>query len=245
MNYKIDKSLIITVVIVAAVLLGVNMILTSLNPNTDTVNVQGNARISVVPDLVSVNFAVETKGKTSIEAKDANSKILNQLIQNLENEGFDRSEIETMNFNIYQDYTWNNGERKENGFKATHSVRVEVDAEDTQLLSKVVDRGVDAGAMVNNINFELTIAKQNEAKAQALKLAAQDAKLKAESLAAGFDKKLGKLVSTSTNDFGYRPWNVYSAGAKMDMAVVEEAVSNIQPTEQDVSVTVSAVYKIR
>ena len=83
-------------------------------------------------------------------------------------------------------------------------------------------------------------------------MAAQDAKIKAEAIAEGFGMEVGKLQSVSMSEFGYTPWNLYTArAAGMDMAVEEVAAdakmetASITPSEREVSAYVSAVYKLK
>ena len=101
--------------------------------------------------------------------------------------------------------------------------------------------------MLSYINFELSTQKQNEYKAQALEMAGQDARTKAQAIASGLDKRLGKLVSVSTSDFSYQPWNIYSARADYssgDVAEAKLAATNIQPGSQEVNARINVVYKI-
>jgi hypothetical protein len=242
---KVDKSITITIIVVATILLVTAMVLNSFAPQTETVQVQGVSEITVVPDLISINFNIETKGKNASIAKDSNSEILNKLIEELGILGISRAEIQTVNFNVYQNYDWTTGKRIENGYIATHSVKVNIDADKTDLVGKILDAGIDAGAGVSYINFELTQETQNEVKAQALELAAKDAKNKAESLASGFNKRLGSLVSISTSDWGYSPWLAYEGSGLKASSDITEVASNIQPSEQEISAYVTAVYKIR
>lgn len=214
----------------------------------NTVNVEGVATVSAMPDIISVYFNIQTEGETSSEAKDSNSEILNDLLTALILEGFDRDEIVTENFNIYPNYKWVNDERIEDGFRATHSVKVEISSEESDKLGSIVDAGVDAGAGINYINFELSQELQNQYKAEAMKLAAEDAQIKADSVAEGFGLKTGKLVSVQVSDFGYYPWNVYSSGGMgimEDAAFAKEAATNIQPGEKDVTARISATFKLR
>src|SRR6056297_435863 len=215
---------------------------------TDIVNVHGIASVKAMPDLITVYFNIETEGETTTDARDANSEILNDLIDSLIEEGFEREDIVTENFNIFENCEWTEGSRECNGYKATHSVKVELSIDEQDLIGTVVDAGIDAGAEVSYINFELTQESQNEYKAKAMKIAAEDATIKAESVAEGFDKKIGKLVSVQVNEFGYYPWNVYSAraGGMVDEDVMaKEAASNIQPGEKEISATVSASFKLK
>jgi len=249
---KIDKSVQITLIIIAGIIILAMMgyaAFQSIIPATNTVTGNGEATIKAVPDLVGVYFNIETTGKTSQEAKDANSEIFSDLKTSLLNKGFSKEEIQTQNFNVYPDYEWVNGKRIQKGYKATHSIKVEFSTKDSEKISEVIDAGVDAGAGISYINFELSQELQNQYKAEALKLASQDARIKAESIAIGLEKKLGKLVSVSSSDFGYRPWILYET--REDATVSEiakeatEEVAGIEPSEKDITARVTAVFKLK
>jgi len=247
---KMENSVKITGIIAVAVILivviGINSF-SQFNPR-NTITAQGFSEIDVMPDLVTVYFNVETSGDTATEVKDANAEIVDNLIVELIKIGFSRDEIQTSNFNVYPDYEWNNGRRTEKGYKATHNLKVEMSTDESGKIGDVIDAGVDSGALLSYINFELSTELQNTYKAQALEQASQDARIKAESVAKGLDKSLGSLVSVSTSDFNYYPWRAYSMEDSSVGATVEEAklaATNIQPSEQTVSASVSVVYKIR
>jgi len=254
MEQKLDNSVKITIIIVLAVLILAFMVIylfkSAIFPYDikNKITVEGVATVDAVPDLVAVYFNIETQGNTSSEAKDANAEIVDNLETELIKLGLERKEITTQNYNIYQDYDWINGRRTEKGFKAVHTIRIELKSDKLDLVGDVVDAGVDAGAGINSINFELSQELQNEYKAQAMKLAAQDAKIKAESVAEGFNKKVGDLVSTSINDFGYYPWSIYSyAGGSMaeERDLAKEATTSIQPGEQEITARISAVFEMK
>lgn len=244
-----EKSVKITLIISGVILVLALMLMigfNSLMPDTNTISVTGLAKVATIPDLVTVNFIAETSGQTSQEATQKNSEVIDELITSLVKEGFERKDIQTQNFNVYPDYKWINNQRIENGYKATHQIRVELSTDRSDLIGDVIDAGVAAGAGVSYINFELTQEKQNTLKAEAMKLAAQDAKIKAEAVAEGLGKKTGKIVSLSVDDFGYRPWSVYSGNAMLESAAeAKVATTNIAPSEQEIQASVRAVYKIR
>lgn len=249
---KGKNNAIIMTSIICGVILIVSLValitLRGVTSGENTVNVQGIATVKAMPDLITVYFNVETKAETSIEAKNDNSEILNRLIDALIAQDFERKDIVTENFNIYQDYEWTDEGRKDKGFKATHSVKVELSIDEEDKIGPVIDAGVNAGALISYINFELTQESQNKYKAEAMKLAAEDARIKAESVALGFGKNVGKLVNVQVNDFGYSPWNVYSAkgmGIAEDAVMAQEAASNIQVGDKEISATISATFKLR
>jgi uncharacterized protein YggE len=201
-----------------------------------------------VPDKVSLNFNVETKGATSKEANDKNAEIVDDLITALVKEGFARADIQTTGFSIYEDIQWTQSGSKSLGWKATHSVIVKMSTTQTDKIGEAIDAGINANATLSYINFELSQELENKYKAEAIKLAAEDARTKAQSMAEGLDKTLGKLVSVSDSSFNYNPWRVYDyavgATAMENADMAKSATTSIQPSEQTITAQVSVVYKL-
>ena len=251
---KVDKSVQITSIIIVGILIIAIMIITSFNSNTssqETINSYGEATIDIIPDLVTVYFNVKTSGEDAQSTQEENNKIVEQLTNNLIEQGFNSQDIHTENFYIGPKYNYINGKRTQDGYEATHYLKIEMPADDSVRIGKVINSGVYAGALINYINFELSQEKQNQAKAQAIELAAQDAKTKAQALAQGLGYKIGKLVSVSNSDFGYSPWNVYSSRTVEDIDIAYDeaqkivASTSIQPGEQTIQASVTAVFKIK
>ena len=44
--------------------------------------------------------------------------------------GFEKGEIETLSYNIYEDYTYNNNGRVLNGYKTSHQIKVSIEETD-------------------------------------------------------------------------------------------------------------------
>ncbi|MCL5730316.1 MAG: SIMPL domain-containing protein [Candidatus Pacearchaeota archaeon] len=248
---KENTAIIITSIVAGAViliaLLAMFVFIPMSSSTSNTVTVQGTSTIHVLPDRVAVYFDIQTNGTTSAEANDANTVVYNQLKASLIALGFNESQIGTQSYSIYPNTIYNNGRTSTDGYIASHSIKLEFSANDTSKLSSVIDTGANAGAGISTIDFELSTASQNYYKAQALELASQDAKTKADAVAAGFGKSAGNLVSVSVNDFNYYPWPVYSASASGSSGTANEAkaaVMNLAPTMQDVSASVSAIYKL-
>jgi uncharacterized protein YggE len=243
LHKSVQMTLIISVAVVILAVIGVAVY--KYNSSSNTIKVNGQAIAKVSPDLISVYFSVETKGSTSKAAEDANTAIVSKLEDNIVALGFKESDLTTENYNIYPDYDYKAG--KTTGYRALHSLKIELLSSQKDKISDVIDAGTDAGAGISYINFELSPALQQTAKTAAIKNASDDAKVKAEAIAAGFSKQLGRLVSVSLDEFNYSPWPIY---ATSDSAVgsaesAKAAVRDITPSNQDVSAYVTAVYKLR
>jgi uncharacterized protein YggE len=248
---KDNQAIIITSIISGVVLLIALIAMTSFGPvsPSNKITVEGVASIDATPDLMTTYFRIETQGETSVEAKDANNEILNKLVNELSKLGFERSELQTQSFNIYPNYEWTNGKQTQNGYKATHSLKLELSSDGFDKISEVIDAGANSEAGIDYINFELTQELQNKYKAEALELASKDAQTKADAVASGFGKRTGKLISVQVSEFGYYPWNVYTSrdegvGYAENAVLAKQAVAEISPSEQEISARVSATFKI-
>ncbi len=254
MKNNMDKSVKITLIVAVTVLLIVGFIgfgiYKAANPvSGQVISVDGTSTIKVTPDVVTIHFNVETNGSDAKIAKDENAVIMDQLVTSMIKLGFDREDIKTEALQIYPWTEWVNGKTVDKGYKASHQVTIVLNTSDASLVGDVIDAGVDAGALLSYINFELSDAKQSEYKALALKQAGEDAKVKAAAIAEGLGLKAStKPVSVSTSEYRYTPWNAYSyaGGVASDMMVSEAklAVSNIVPGEQTVSGYLQVTYKI-
>jgi len=242
----IEKSVQIALIIgICAIVIGgigAYVFLQTKTPS-NTITVQGQASLKVDPDTITTYFRIEATGQTAAEAKDKSSEIYESAVTSLTNLGIAKEKIQTENINIYPEYDWIDGQQKFRDFKATHSFKVELGVPELEKLGKVFDAGVNSGALIDYVSFELSQAKQNEYKVAALKQASEDAKVKAEAIASGQNRKLGKLVSISDISFDYYPLPIYRAEESAGKTA-KEALAGITPSQLEVTARVSAVYQI-
>lgn len=239
MEKTVKTTLIISVTFIVMTLI----ILNSMNPSSNTITSSGYAELEVMPDLISIYFNIETDGSTGKLAEDKNSEISDALTSALILKGFDKSDLQTISYNIYPTYNWNSGSRTIVGYKASHIIKLELSINDSNKLGEIINAATDSSALISSISFELSRDKENQYKAEALNLAAQDAKIKAKAIADGLDKRLGKLVSTSDNNFYYAPRGIYDVASSGEKSL-DEATASIQPGNQKVTASVTAMFKI-
>ena len=248
MKESTNITLIIAGTLILLALIGVYTAF-QLSPNAQTniITANGMAEVTAVPDRVGIYFNVETKGTDSKEANEKNSEITDTLITALVKEGFERKEIQTISLNIYEDFDWSYGSRKSLGYKAVHTIVVRMSTSQTDKIGKAIDAGISAGATLGYINFELSQELENQYKAEAIKLASEDAKIKAEAMVAGQDRTLGKLVSISDSSFNYYPWRAYDYAADVSVAenaLMAKSATSVQPSDRKISAQVSVSYRI-
>lgn len=248
---------IIAIVIIAILLVGGYLVFSS----GPVVAAQGKAVITVIPDVVSININIETRNNTAQLAQDMNKQIRSQLTAQLTTLGFNDSELQFVNYNVYPEYDYSNDyysgypkDSKIKGYVASQQLVVKTKSVDK--VPGVIDSAISAGSLVSYINFEISDSKQSEIKRNALEQASQNAKRQAESIAKGQGKKLGALVSIQNMDTPmFQPYNYYSApvaaGMMMDKATIEStnaqtrsAAISISPQEQTIEAGVTAQYRL-
>ena len=239
-----DNSIKITLIVVSVVfLLGIASLITLSDiatPNEDIINVNGESSISVIPDRVGIYFTVKTTSDNSSQAASENARIVQEVTSSLMDEGLEKEEIETLEYSIREEYDWTNSKRELDGYTAIQSLKVELSTNDSERIGKILDAGISSGAQISHINYELSREFENEYKAEAIAQATKDANTKAESVAKGINKKLGKVVSYNYNPRMYRDFSGVEAGQD-----VEKVVTDIQPSEKEITASVRATYKIK
>lgn len=235
-----ETKTLILIVLIAAIVIGAGIY---FNVGKTVVSAQGVSSIKASPDIVAVNFNVQVINESSEEAKNQMSEIVEKLETSLE-DIVDKKDIQTSNLNIYPNYDWSDGKQKITGYTARQDITVETTKLDK--VGKIVDKGVDAGALVSYINFQLSNKREEEFKVTALEDASKDAKVKAEAIAKGLGKRLGGVVSVASSDFNYYPYPYYQATGAMAESNVKarEAAVNIQPKDLEVTANVQVTYRI-
>lgn len=237
----------IGIVVAAAILILLGYMMYSGGP---VVSATGTAQIKAVPDVVSVYINVETRNSTAALANEANQRISEDLLAALVLQGFDRDELQFVNYNVYPEYDWIGNRQSLRGYVVSQQLVVKT--ENVNEVPSVVDASISSGALVSYINFELSEEKQAEYKKKALEQASADARDKASAIASGQGRGLGRLVSVQNQDY-YYPGPI----AFYDKAMAESAtggapttdsariaVANISPQELEITASITAQYRL-
>lgn len=243
---KIDNSkLLIGIVILAIIIVG-GYLYFNTGP---VVSAEGFSSVKAIPDEVSVNINVETRNKTAQDAQTANKEISEKLLVELVKLGFDRDELRFVNQYVSPEYDYSKDYREQTLKGYVVSQQLVVKTKDVNRVPSIVDAVITSGALVSYINFEISDEKQSIYKNQVLEAASRDARVKAESIAAGQGKKIGRLVSVTNQNYNYPgPLNYYSRaeGMAVDMVNADamKAATNLAPNEQEVTASITAQYKL-
>lgn len=174
------------------------------------ITVSGSGEVEKKPDYAVIVVGVQSRQKTAGAASEnvgANMKQVVEAIRKLELTGM---QLQTSGATLNPAYTWStkDGEQKQTlvGYDASSTIRVRV--EDPSKIGAVIDASVSAGAnTIHSISFELKGAL--EARNEAVTMAAQAARQKAETLAAALGLRITRVI-TATTDADTRPWQPMS-----------------------------------
>jgi len=169
--------------------------------NVRTMSVSGTGRVTVVPDIATINVGVRTEADAVQDALEGNTAQANAISQVLQELGVAEEDIQTSNFNVYpaERYDPLTGQTEGQYFVVENTVNVTV--HDLSTLGKVLSAVVEAGAnTIYGINFN--VEDREAAVAEARELAIQDAKAKAEAIAEEAGVSLGDLMNISVYSSG-------------------------------------------
>lgn len=213
----------------------------TVDDNLNIVRVQGKGTINAEPDIAYVSLSVKTENKDVKKAQNENKKIMNKVIAELKKLDIAEKNIQTTDYNIYENYDWKNDERVFDAYVVRNSINVKV--EDISKAGLVLDKSIEAGANVaNGISFD--IKDKEKVYNDALKLAMESAESKATAIMSTFGLKPTKPFRVDENG-GYSPQFRVMFNAKQrnyDDAAVEEAGTSIQGGSLSVTAIVSVEY---
>lgn len=159
----------------------------------DTVTVTAAGKVEGRPDLASISFGIRARAATAEGAMDELARRQNAVIDNIRALGLPQDDVTTGNIGLSEDCHYDRDVDRVvcSGFVARTSVRAETT--DFDEVGAIIDAGVEGGATsVNDVDFEKT--EENQAIQDALAQAMALATTKAEVLATGANRQLGRVL---------------------------------------------------
>ena len=211
-----------------------------------TITVRGTGRLSVRPDQISVSLTVRKQDKDYETAMLESARLLDNLRGAICGVGFGRDDLKTVSFNVNTEYEGlrdpdGNYRQVFAGYVCHHQLMIEFPY-DTDKLARVLG-AVSICIAEPELNVSFTVKDREALTEELLKNAAENARLRAETLAKASDEELGRLVSISYN---WKENNFVSPtffGGEMKMLRAEaENAGRIDITAQDIDVSENAVF---
>lgn len=220
---------------------------------SNTISFEGTAEVSAIPDIATVSFTIR---ESAAAIKDAQTKVTTKetvALAFLEKSGIAKKDIKTESYNSYPKYDYGtpcySGMtipcRQDSptivGYEVSEYVSVKV--RDLTKAGEVLN-GVGAAGVSEISGPNFSIENEDSLKEQARKMAIDEAKAKAETLADDLGVRLVRIVNFSEN--GNYP--IYSKSL-MVADGRETSVSSPTPAlptgENKITSTVTITYEIR
>ena len=174
---------------------------TSGTATTRTVDVTGVGRVRIEPDIARVNIGVRSQSAEVTEAFSENNDIAESIIQTLMDMGVAQEDIQTRNFNIFQQQQPPRDEEEEQRITYVVENTVAVTVRDLDSLGEVLSVVISEGAnTIHGVTFD--IENRDAAIEEARQLAIEDARSQAEAIAETAGVNLGDVRSISINQDG-------------------------------------------
>ena len=240
-RYRSATAFLLAAALLFAACEGGNTSVTISQPGQSGITVSGNGSVTVTPDIAVLNLGVEVTAESVAEARAQAAEAMAAVLQTLSDHGIAEADIKTTSFSIRPQYDFRSDETPEViGYTVSNRLAVTVRAMDD--VSEVLDDAVEAGGdavRINGISF--TVDEPEQYQEQARWLAMEDARERAEQLAALAGVTLGTVRSISESGF-LSPFAAPSAG--LAFATAERAGTSISPGESEISLSVFVTYDI-
>jgi uncharacterized protein YggE len=204
--------------------------------------VSGTSEVAVAPDRAMVNLGAVIEAKQALDAQKQLAQIMQRVIKDIRAQGIPDEKIRTAGLSLSPVYSHpvpKAGQEPEAprivGYRASNTVRVQVD--DLERVGGVIDAGIAAGAnQLAGLAFDLR--DDLKPRKQALQLAAQEARTKAEAIAAALNLQLGEVLEIREEGGpAVHP-------AERRFAASTAAGTPIQPGQVQINASVSVRFKL-
>lgn len=218
----------------------------AISNDQNTILVNSSEKVTVVPDIAQVVYAVRTEAKNASDCQQQNNEDVNKVIELLKSLDVAENSIQTSDYYMYPVYDYSGNTQRITGYEATTSLTVsDLPIDD---LGTILAQSVEAG--INNIqSITYQSSSYDEAYAEAMKLAVASAREKAEILAeAGGCSIAGVANICENSNYSEARYtdNALASKIRSTAAVKEElafdADTTVMPGEVDVEVNITVEY---
>lgn len=210
------------------------------------IHVSGTGTVTTTPDQAEISLAVETENADVKTAQQENAARMTNVIDALKAAGIPQDNLSTTGYSIYPVYDdkpvtssmpWGSQVKY---YRVSNTLLVSLD--DIDRVGEVIDLAVASGAdRVNYISFGLSDEKSAELRSEALARAVQNARSDAEAVTEAMGLSLLGVKEVQVGGT-VPPYRYAEAAYAYDAAM--SVPTPIEPTDVDVTATVSITYRL-
>ncbi len=212
-------------------------------PANRTINVSGEGKAFIKPDLARVGFAVVSEGDKPEELQKENAEKMKASLDFIKSQGIEEKDIKTTGYNLSPRYEYDEKKKKTfiSGYTVSESVSVRI--KDFDKIATIVGQLPSLGInQINSVNFEVENPEKYlvEAREDAFKKAFA----KADAMARQNHVRLGRVITFSENSGG-GIYPRYFAAEIAGKGGPDFAPAPIEPGTEEVNIFVSVTYELR
>jgi len=160
-------------------------------PQIPSIVTVGEAVIRRAPDRAFVTAAVETRTRVPRDAQRQNAETMTAVQQRITDAGVPRDAVRTTGYSVEAEFDFTGGRRVLRGYVARNGVEIRLDA--IERTGEIIDAVVQAGATsISGVRFDLKDRALVER--DALRQAVEDARARADALAAGAGRAVDRVM---------------------------------------------------
>ncbi|MBP9837418.1 MAG: SIMPL domain-containing protein [Proteobacteria bacterium] len=212
---------------------------------TRIINVTGNGKSYLKPDIANITFSVHTENRNISDALNNNNSRTQKLTETLKANHVDAKDIQSSSFNIYPEQQYDNNGRPTGATTFTIDNSISTTIRQIDRLGDILTSAVESGA--NNISgLQFDSSNRENAISQARKYAVDDAINQAKQLATAANLTLGNILSISHRiDSFQSPLPLAFSGNQRAESLSAPASVPISTGQMLVSVYVDMVFEIK
>lgn len=211
----------------------------------NTIQVNSSEKVTVIPDIAEVVYAVRTEDKEAATCQQNNNDAVTQVIALLMNMGISETSIQTSDYYMHPIYSYKNNTTKVVGYEATTTLTVSDLAIDGlgEILAQSVSTGINT---IQSITYQAS--KYNECYQEALTAAINSAYQKAEGMATAAECSIGHVISIQeTSGYSEARYTDYARVGQLNAAkeqALADSSASIMPGEIEVEAEIVVEYQL-
>jgi len=200
------------------------------------INVNGEGKVKVAPDQVSISATVETKGNNAKDVKKQNDEKIDAVLKFIKKMNIPTADFRTKQVSLNPQYDY---EKKKTSYNAVQTIEITVKdlSKYDELMEGLVQQGINR---IDKVSFESSKLAQHQSEAR--KLAIKDAKTKAEDYVSVLGQKVGKAFVISDNSQIYQPQPMYAAMRMKESADSVPSNETLAIGEIEITINVSVSF---
>ncbi|MCQ2571862.1 MAG: SIMPL domain-containing protein [Alphaproteobacteria bacterium] len=212
-----------------------------------TISVSGECLTSAPKDRIAITLRVTTLDKSAVASMKHATDKMAQITDFLKKQDV---KMQTTEFNSYEKTEWNRQLQKSENVGFETRIAVEVSADDMNKIETILNNFAgQPNVYTENLRMFTSSETLKPIMEKCLSTALENARVRANALAAGDNRKAGKLLSVSYGDVSNveRPYANYRlmAAKSMDSAQSIDTGGSLVSKDTEITVHVSAVFEIR